>query len=218
MEDQAAILSAKDAFRHAKVEHYLRRAEECVQMRRYGPALKTLDIVLELDPRNEQGIALKQSVEERVDFLHHRSNGGSARREPAAEHVRKRNELVLVVDQEERVLCHLSETLAKYGYEVVCAGGYDEAMETLAALKPDVIVSEVNFESGPQGFDLFFWVKTQSSFAAVPFIFFAARIDREMLVAGKRFGVDDFIQKPADAEIVTASIANSLNHRRKTAN
>jgi FixJ family two-component response regulator len=39
-----------------------------------------------------------------------------------------------------------------------------------------------------------------------------------MLVAGKRFGVDDFIQKPADAEIVTASIANSLNHRRKTAN
>jgi DNA-binding response OmpR family regulator len=57
-------------------------------------------------------------------------------------------------------------------------------------------------------------VKTNLADRDIPFVFLAARIDRETLIAGKRFGVDDFLQKPVDAEVILASIVNCLSRRR----
>jgi DNA-binding response OmpR family regulator len=58
-------------------------------------------------------------------------------------------------------------------------------------------------------------LKTNSGNEDLPFLFLATRIDRDTLIAGKRFGVDDLILKPVDDDVVIASVINSLS-RRKT--
>ena len=83
-------------------------------------------------------------------------------------------------------------------------------METLPLVRPDLLISEVNFATGSKGFDLFLWLKTSGQHKETAFIFLAARLDRETLIAGKRFGVDDFLLKPVDAEVVATMAISCL--------
>jgi PleD family two-component response regulator len=76
------------------------------------------------------------------------------------------------------------------------------------------VISEVNFENGPLGFDLYLWVRTNQATAGIPFVFLAMKIDRDTLIAGKKVGVDDFILKPLDADVVTASVIQCLSRKR----
>jgi CheY-like chemotaxis protein len=215
MEDESQVVDPRSAYRRAKVEHYLRQAEEYLAMGRYLTAQKILETIRSIEPENEECSNLKGILSERLYVIQHRNNGVTASSE--AEPKKHRPELVMIVDQDERVLTELCEGLRRYGFHTICAASYDEAIASLTTVSPDIIVSEVNFETGSRGFDLFFWVKTNETMRHVPFIFLAARIDREMLIAGKRFGVDDLIQKPADHDVVTASIVNSISLRKKTA-
>lgn len=210
MDDIVEGLTPREQFQRAKIDHYLRRAEEYIQMARYGSARKTVDIVFGLDPENGDGKNLLQLVEDNLYRINHRNNGASVHRNGS----KKRTDLVFVVDQDERLLISLTEGLRHYGYAAIGAANYEEALETLAEITPDAVISEINFENGPRGFDLYLWIKTNAMIAETPFLFVAARLDRDILIAGKRFGVDDFILKPVDNEVVTASIANCLTRRR----
>jgi DNA-binding response OmpR family regulator len=127
----------------------------------------------------------------------------------------RRNELVLIVDQDERVLTSLTSTLRKHGFRAAGAGSYDEAREAISEYKPDMVVSEVNFENGSVGYDLYLWIRTSVDTGELPFLFLATRIDRDTLIAGKRLGVNDFVLKPLDEELVVASILNCLSRTRK---
>ncbi len=203
----ALVLS--ETFHRAKVEHYLHRAEEFVQMARYDAALKTLEAVFSLDPENSVGKSLKKRIQYSLTSLLELScdnqpydaNTGSGR---------QRRSLAMIVDQDERVLISLTESLCKYGLEAIAASSYKEAVDTMTKIRPDLVISEVNFADGPAGFDLFLWVRTNTSTQVIPFLFLATRIDRHTLIAGKRLGVDDFILKPFDVDVVTASIQNCL--------
>ncbi|MBM2839912.1 MAG: response regulator receiver modulated diguanylate cyclase [Bacteroidetes bacterium] len=210
------ILMLNESFHQAKIEHYLKRAEEYLQMARYSKALKTIQTVFALDEDNSAGKSLQKRVEYYLDSIGQsrrrlESNNGT----PDSHLRRKRQELVLIIDQDERVLTTLVSGLRKYGFEAIAAAGYDEAVETLVSYRPDLVVSEVNFENGPVGFDLFLWVRTNIATQEIPFLFLATRIDRDMLIAGKRLGVNDFIMKPLDEALVTASVINCLTRKKK---
>jgi DNA-binding response OmpR family regulator len=123
---------------------------------------------------------------------------------------RGRRKLVMIVDQDERILTSLTESLRGYDLEAAGASSYKEAVATITKITPDLVISEVNFADGPAGFDLFLWIRTNSSTQGIPFLFHATRIDRDTLIAGKRLGVDDFILKPFDGDVVIASIHNCL--------
>jgi PleD family two-component response regulator len=198
------------SFKQAKIEHYLQRAEEHVQMARYSTAFKTLKSVYQLDPDNSAAHSLQKRIEYFISNLvskrEHRESGRTKRR---------RDELVLIVDQDERVLTSLTSTLRKYGFGAVGAGSYDEAIEAIVKYQPDMIVSEVNFENGSVGYDLYLWIRTNVKTRELPFLFLATRIDRDTLIAGKRLGVADFILKPLDEDLVTASILNCLARMKR---
>jgi PleD family two-component response regulator len=216
MEDDTESLTPKELFRRAKIEHYLERAEEFILMARYHPALRVVESVFVLDPENAAAKALVRRVEESLEALRHRTNGASNPSngngyQPAKG---RRHELVMIVDQDERILISLAESVRRYGLRAVGAANYDEALELLATITPDLVVSEVNFETGPRGFDLYLWLKNNTATCDTPFLFLAARIDRDTLIAGKRFGVDDFILKPVDNDVITASILNCLARRK----
>ena len=203
-------MTPRETFHQAKIEHFVRRASEFVRMGRYPVARKAVDTILTMDPANGDGLALRSQIEALLIEISQRHTGSSQRNGHA-----RRNELVLCVDQDERVLTGLGTTMRRHGYQWIGAATYDEAVEALSKLVPDVVVSEVNFESGPRGFDLFLWVRSNPACKDIPFLFHATRIDRDILIAGKRFGVDDFIVKPADGEVVAAAVAQTLLRRKQ---
>ena len=215
IDDSIEGLPPRDRFLRAKAEHFIRRAEECIEMARYNAARKYLARAEESDPANTAGKDLQAAIEQKFLQIQHRGNGfGSANGDQAVR--RRRSELVLLVDQDEQLLACLGSALNRYGFQVLGAVSYEEAVETLSLFVPDAVISEVNFENGSRGFDLYQWIKGNIASRSIPFLFLAARIDRETLIAGKRFGVDDFLQKPVDQEVVTASLINCLARRRAT--
>ena len=176
-------------------------------MARYDAALKTLETVFSLDPENSAGKSLKKRIQYCLTSLLELSRGYDANTGSGRQ---RRRRLVMIVDQDEQILTSLPESLRKYGLEAIAASSYKEAVDTITKIKPDLVISEVNFADGPAGFDLFLWVRTNTSTQNIPFLFLATRIDRDTLIAGKRLGVDDFILKPFDGNVVTALIHNSL--------
>ncbi|MCZ6776192.1 MAG: response regulator, partial [Ignavibacteria bacterium] len=202
-------LALSGRFHRAKVEHYLHRAEDFAQMARYNAALKTLETVFSLDPENSAGKSLKKRVQYCLTSLLELSRDYQPC-DSSKDSGRQRRRLVMIIDQDERILISLTESLRKYGLEAIAASSYKEAVDTITKIKPDLVISEVNFADGPAGFDLFLWVRTNTSTQVIPFLFLATRIDRDTLIAGKRLGVDDFILKPFDVDVVTSFIRNCL--------
>ena len=213
MEQNTQDFLTPDDYRRAKAEHYLEHAQECIGMSRFNAAREAIRKVAELDPESGAYRDLERVVSERLDRLTHHSNG-NGQAQPGRATPRERAATVLLVDQDERVLMSLSHSLHREGVETVGASSFEEAVEVLATLQPDVIVSEVNFESGPEGLELFHRIRSNGALSTTSFIFFAARLDHDIMVAGKRFGVDDFIAKPADDDLVVASIRNCIARRR----
>ncbi len=206
-------MTPRDVYRHAKVEHYLDRAQEHLSASRFAAAERMLQAANRLEPANRLCLSLMDELEQLTSILSGRGTDTMGH----AEGEKKPTAVVLIVDQDERNLICLTESLRRYGFAVVGAGTYEEAMEALRASEPDVIVSEVNFESGPRGFDLYTHVKTNGFSHDIPFLFMTTRLDRDMLIAGKRFGVDDFLLKPVDPEVVAVSVASSISRHRQHA-
>lgn len=211
--DGLESLPPRERFLRAKADHFLRKAEECIQMSRFAAARRFIGKADDIDPENGGGKALQSIIDQKLYEVQHRGNGISGENGSNGAK-RRRSELVLLVDQDEQILSGLGEALRRYGFQILGAGDYDEAVETMSLITPDAVVSEVNFENGPRGFDLFHWMKNNFTSRSIPFLFLAARIDRDTLIAGKRFGVDDFLQKPVDEGVVSASILNCLARRR----
>lgn len=206
--------SVENPYRRAKVEHYMARAEDLFRMARYSAAKKTLTTVFQLDSEYRPARQLLANIEQTMSAL--LSNSTSSAFVPNHVHQGlRRNELVLVVDQDERILSTMAETLRKYGFGAVGAASFEEAVEALAIFRPHLIISEVNFENGPVGYDLYLWVRHNEELKGIPFLYLATRVTREMLIAGKRMGVDEFIVKPLDEELVMASVINCLSRQKK---
>ncbi len=212
-QDSAQFQNKLDfSFRTAKIEHYLERAEEYLTMSRMVSAREMIDRVLGLDQANEAAVTIGARIDLLEALVAQNGGGGSNGNSKPVE------PLVLIVDQDERILTSLSSALTTRGYRVASAGGFKEALKILESAEPSVIVSEVNFENGPVGFDLYLHTSSHAKTAPIPFLFLATRIDRDILIAGKKLGVDDFILKPLDEEVVVVSIANSLSRKQRLTN
>jgi CheY-like chemotaxis protein len=212
-EQQQQELSPREAYLKAKMEHWLDRAQECLQMSRYHAALQALQPVFRLDPSNKGGEEVRRIAQEMLKSALQRPNGEA--RDGISHHPPRRPELIMIVDQDELLLTALTATFRRFGYRTIAADSYEEAMETLSIVRPDLVISEVNFAAGSRGFDLFLWVKTNGQHNNAAFMFLATRLDREALIAGKRFGVDDFLLKPVDAEVVATMAMSCLSRNRR---
>ena len=212
MEQVAPPASSGEVYKLAKVEHFLSQAENCFQMARYGAARKALAAVLNLAPSEPLATSLSKRIDLQLTLLRNRSSYSVD--SPGLVRNRNGRKIVLVVDQDERVLTRLSCKLRKFGYDSISALNVIEALETVSSIRPDLVISEVNFEDGPAGYDLFSELRSRPATQRVPFLFLATRIDREVLIAGKRLGVDDFLFKPVDDDVVAASVTNCLSRSR----
>ena len=202
------------SYLRAKVELYLERASECFLSGRYRATLNALDGVWRLDPGNIEANTLRDHATDRIKSISRPVHADWLGNHQAAG--ARRPEIVLIVDQDPRILVGLVESLHGYGFTCVGADSYQEALEVLTFCRPTVVLSEVNFADGPRGFDLFQHCKSIFANIEPLFIFLVARISREIENTGQNMGVEDFIRKPFDCNIVATTVMRALSRHNRT--
>ncbi|HEX9982420.1 MAG TPA: response regulator [Thermoanaerobaculia bacterium] len=120
-------------------------------------------------------------------------------------------ERVLVVEDDPLQSAVVQAILAEAGYEVqICAepGALEEAV---GRVSPHLILMDVNFPGGINGYDLVRYLRQSDRFATLPVIFVTT--EREVAKT-RRAGGDDHLIKPVDPQALLMSVASRLERAR----
>lgn len=104
---------------------------------------------------------------------------------------------ILVADDDRDVREVLEAQLVALGHRVIAVGSAEEALERLADLVPDLILTDVQM-GRMSGLDLCARVKRDPRLELTPVIILTGLGDLESRVAGLGAGADDFFVKPVD--------------------
>lgn len=114
--------------------------------------------------------------------------------------------VILCIEDEPDLLSDIGEELTAAGYTPVLTANGIEALRELETLVPDLIMCDITM---PRlgGRELLQILRTRRpDLADVPFIFLTALGEREDMIDAKRAGVDDYLVKPVDYDLMLASI------------
>jgi signal transduction histidine kinase/ligand-binding sensor domain-containing protein/DNA-binding response OmpR family regulator len=133
------------------------------------------------------------------------------RQEPTLKTHRKKYTLLLIEDNED-FRFYLKDNLSVY-FNVTEASDGKSGWETALSQKPDLIVSDIMMPE-MNGIDLSKRLKNDSRTAQIPVILLTARGSEEQRIEGYRAGVNDYIVKPFNFEILLARIRNLLAEKK----
>jgi CheY-like chemotaxis protein len=118
---------------------------------------------------------------------------------------------ILLVDDEKTFLLSLAATLKKHGYDVLTAETVEQALELLDRIDPSLILSDLLMGEGRlNGVEFYQRVRSNRRLNNVPFLLMSGISDEFVVRAGVRMGVDEFIQKPFNLELLLATIEGKL--------
>ena len=118
---------------------------------------------------------------------------------------------ILLADDEPTLLLTLAAKLRSHGYEVLTAESVEQALDILRQSTPAIIVSDLLFgEARLTGIEFYQRVRSDERLQNVPFLLMSGISDEFVVRAGMRLGVDSFIQKPFDLELLLATIEGKL--------
>ena len=111
---------------------------------------------------------------------------------------------VLVVEDDDAIRKHVARMLRLEGYDVHVATNGTQGLERARALRPDVVVSDVNMP-GIDGFALVQAVRADPALATTVVLMLTALDDRASMRRGMTSGADDYLAKPfTRAELLEA--------------
>jgi DNA-binding response OmpR family regulator len=123
---------------------------------------------------------------------------------------------ILVVDDEDVLRELIADELRDLEYDVIEAQDGVVALDLIQKTKPDLVISDINMPN-MNGIELFQALQDDiPKVAAIPFVFLTARADRENVIQGKLLGVDDYLPKPVDYELLVATVHARLNSVMRT--
>ena len=120
--------------------------------------------------------------------------------------------LILIVEDDKRLMEINSQALETEGYGIKCAFTLKEARFLLEDQDPDVILLDVKMPDG-SGFDFCREIRERSS-AAI--IFLTSVTETESELEGLVAGGDDYLRKPYGIKLLRARVKRSLKKARKT--
>ncbi|HEU5012826.1 MAG TPA: response regulator transcription factor [Roseiflexaceae bacterium] len=103
-----------------------------------------------------------------------------------------RDKLILIVDDEQRMLNFMRMNLELEGVRVITATDGRDAVDKVREDMPDVVVMDIMMP-GMDGFEALRRIRT---FSQVPVLFLTARSEEEDRIKGLELGADDYISKP----------------------
>lgn len=122
-------------------------------------------------------------------------------------------ERVLVVDDDPQLQRLLQMTLKRQGYEVLVASTGSEAVASVPAFRPDLIIMDIMMPD-MDGYEATKRIRRMPEGRDVPVIFLSALTQVEAKVKGLRVGGSDYVTKPVN---LPELIARVEAHLRRTA-
>jgi two-component system cell cycle response regulator len=116
---------------------------------------------------------------------------------------------VLVVDDQPLNVKVIEAKLSSEYYEVLTATGGREALDSMSAVKPDIMLLDVMMPE-MDGFEVCRRVKADPELMHIPVIMVTALSDPSDRVRGLEAGADDFLTKPINDDALFARIRSSL--------
>ena len=101
--------------------------------------------------------------------------------------------LILVVDDEPKLVRLLQEVLTATDYKVITASGGKEAIEKTALEQPDLILLDIVLADDVSGYEV---AEEVRKFSNVPIIMLTAKVRESDLIQGFESGADDYLTKP----------------------
>jgi len=203
--EAAELTKIRDMFNISDEEHA--RLEKEIKTEAYVQALRIVlhdGVVSENEQRvldlmrRRYGISLDEHKEAEARIL-------EARRTPPTLGT------ILIVDDEKTILLTYSAILRRHGYTVLIAESVEAALVILEKQTPDLILSDVMFPSPTEGgFEFYNQVRNNRRFDGVPFLLMSGVSDEYIVRAGMRLGVDGYLLKPFDNEMLLATLEGKL--------
>jgi two-component system KDP operon response regulator KdpE len=119
---------------------------------------------------------------------------------------------ILVVDDEPQIRRVLRTTLASRGYRIAEAASGEQALESIRAERPDLILLDVNMP-GVGGFEACREIRERSD---VPIVMLTVRDSERDKVRALDAGADDYVVKPFGIEELLARIRAALRRAAAT--
>jgi len=120
---------------------------------------------------------------------------------------------VLVVEDEEDILALLHFNLIKAGYLADCATHGEEALQAVAAHKPDLILLDLMLP-GIDGLEICRRLRADEATSEIPIIMLTACGEEADVVTGLELGADDYVTKPFSIKVLLARVQTVM--RRKS--
>lgn len=113
---------------------------------------------------------------------------------------------IAVVEDEEYMREELCSILHKAGFETVAITAFEDSVEQLSSLTPDLVVLDLNLP-GISGFQICRELKQKT---AIPVLVLTSRDQMQDELQSLRLGADEFLTKPCRKERLLARISNIL--------
>jgi len=158
----------------------------------------------ELVARVRSLIKLKK-LQDQLRDLEKECNGKPLPSEAAA----GRPNLILIIEDDERVSNLVSNVLETGGYQSVCLNNGREAMDYLKEKIPDLIILDLMIP-GIEGMEVLRRVRENVMLKEVPVIVITAIDDLKTKIKGLNIGADDYLVKPVKSLELLARVKSNL--------
>lgn len=105
------------------------------------------------------------------------------------------NKKILVVDDDPYILMSLEFLMKKNNYQVMIARNGTEAMDSIMALKPDLILLDIMMPD-VDGYSICKYVKSKKELKDIHIVFVSAKTKEADLEKGYQLGASLYITKP----------------------
>jgi two-component system response regulator HydG len=118
---------------------------------------------------------------------------------------------ILVVDDDQSMCDLLEASLSRLGYEVETRTSARDALELVAAIEFDVVLTDLDM-ADLGGLDL--CERVMGTRPDVPVIVVTAHGSLEAAIGAMRVGAYDFLTKPVDGKLLAIGVARAVQHRK----
>ena len=120
---------------------------------------------------------------------------------------------VLIVDDEPNIVLSVEFLMQREGHEVVTARDGQEAMDVLAAARPDLMILDVMMPR-KNGFEVCAEVRTDPEMSGMPILMLTAKGREAEMKKGLSLGADAYITKPFSTHDLVTKVNELLNRDR----
>ncbi|OUC06174.1 hypothetical protein RY27_22675 [Litorilinea aerophila] len=127
--------------------------------------------------------------------------------------LKRKQPLILVVEDNPDVKLAICDILEAYGYQVRSATNGIEALEILRQIRPDVILCDIMMP-GMDGYSLLQHTRSDTELRTLPFIFLTGLTSTVDQRRAKDIGVEDYLTKPFNNNDLILAIRNALRRHQ----